>query len=85
MRRILELELEQTNNNDVQCSNEITNKSSNHRSISPSQPGQLSRSLLPSAGREMSTNQSAVSVTLCGCGVKAGWLTPFVDKRVGGR
>jgi len=73
MHRILELELEQTNN-DVQCSNEITNKSSNHLSISPSQPGQLSLSLLPSARREMGTNQSAVSVTLCGCGVKAGMI-----------
>jgi len=39
----------------------------NHLSISPSHPGQLS--LLPSAGREMSTNQSAVM--LCGWGVKA--------------
>jgi len=36
-------------------------------SISPSHPGQLS--LLSSAGREMSTGQSAVM--LCGCGVKA--------------
>jgi len=44
-------------------------------------PGRLS--LLPSAGREMSTGQSAVM--LCGWGVKAGWLIPFVDKRVGGR
>ena len=41
----------------------------NHLSISPSQPGQLG--LLPSAGREMSTGQSAA--TLCGWGVKA-WL-----------
>jgi len=39
----------------------------NHRSISPSYPGQLS--LLPSAGREMSTSQSVVM--LCGWGVKA--------------
>jgi len=39
--------------------------------------------LLPSAGREMSTGQSAVM--LCGCEVKAGWLIPLVDKRVGGR
>jgi len=39
-----------------------------------SHPGQLS--LLPSAGREMSTDQSAV--TLCGWEVKAGiWLIPF--------
>ena len=37
-------------------------------SISPSHPGQLS--LLPSAGREMSTNQSVV--TLCGWVIKAG-------------
>jgi len=40
----------------------------NHLSISPSHPGQLS--LLPSAGREMSSSQSAV--TLCGWGIKAG-------------
>ena len=40
----------------------------NHLSISPSHPGQLS--LLPSAGREMSTSQSAMM--LCGWGVKAG-------------
>jgi len=31
----------------------------------------------------MSTDQSAVM--LCGWGVKAGWLIPYVDKRVGGR
>ena len=31
----------------------------------------------------MSTGQSFVM--LCGWGVKAGWLIPFVDKRVGGR
>jgi len=36
-----------------------------------------------SAGREMSTSQSAA--TLCGWEVKAGWLSPLVDKRVGGR
>jgi len=47
----------------------------------PSHSGQLS--LLPSAGREMSIGQSAVM--LCGWGVKAGWLIPYVDKRVGGR
>jgi len=41
-----------------------------HLSISPSHPGQLS--LLPSAGREMSTSQSAVM--LCGWGVKAGMV-----------
>jgi len=33
--------------------------------------------------REMSTSQSAVM--LCGWGVKAGWLIPLVDKRVGDR
>jgi len=37
---------------------------------SPFLPGQLS--LLPSAGREMSTSQSAVM--LCGWGVKAGMV-----------
>jgi len=42
----------------------------NHLSISPCHPGQLS--LLPSAGREMSTSQSAVM--LCGWGVKAGMV-----------
>jgi len=40
-------------------------------------------SLLPSAGREMSTGQS--EMILCGWGVKAGWLMPYVDKRVGGK
>ena len=52
----------------------------NHLSISPSHAGQLS--LLPSAGRKTSTSQNAVM--LCGRGVKAGWLipfVPFVDKR----
>ena len=39
-----------------------------HATISPSNPGQLS--LLPSAGREMSTSQSAVM--LCGWRAKAG-------------
>jgi len=43
--------------------------------------GQLS--LLPYVGLEMSTGQSAVMT--CGCGVKAGWLIQFVDKRMGGR
>jgi len=42
----------------------------NHLSISPSHVGQLS--LLPSAGREMSTGQSAVM--LCSRGVKAGMV-----------
>jgi len=50
----------------------------NHLSISPSHPGQLS--LLPLAGRKMSTGQTAVM--LCGWGVNAGWLMPSVDKRV---
>jgi len=46
-----------------------------------SHSGQLS--LLPSAGRIISTGQSAV--TLCGWTVKAGiWFIPLVDKRVGG-
>jgi len=53
----------------------------NHVSISPSHPGQLS--VLPSAGREMSTSQSAVM--LCGWGVKADMVPSLVDKRVGGR
>jgi len=44
-------------------------------------PGQLS--LLPSAGRDISTNQSAVM--LYGWEVKAGWLIPYVDKCLGGR
>jgi len=46
-----------------------------------SEPDQLS--LLPSLGWEMDTGQSMVM--LCGWGVKAGWLIPYVDKRVGGR
>jgi len=49
----------------------------NNLSISPSHPAQLS--LL--TGREMSTGQNAV--ILCGWGVKAGWLIPCVEKRVG--
>jgi len=40
-------------------------------------------SLLFSVGQKMSAGQSAVM--LCGWGVKAGWLIPLVDKRVGGR
>ena len=44
--------------------------------------GQLS--LLPSAGRKMSTGQGAV--TFCGWGVNwQVWCIPLVDKRVGGR
>jgi len=53
----------------------------NHLSIAPSHPGQLS--LLSSAGREISTNRSAVM--LCGWGVKARmahsaclWITVWV-------
>ena len=46
-----------------------------------SHPGQLS--LLSSVGREMSTGQSVVM--RYGWGSKAGWFTPLVDKRVGGR
>jgi len=53
----------------------------NHLSISLSHLGQLS--LLPSTGREMSTGQSAVM--FCGWGMNAGWLIPYVDKRVGGK
>jgi len=49
--------------------------------ISSSNLGELS--LLPYAGRETSTGQSAVM--LCGRGVKAGWLIALVDKRVGAR
>ena len=45
-----------------------------------SHPNQLS--LLPFVGREMSTSQSVEMC--CGWGVKAGWLIPFVDKRVHG-
>jgi len=45
-----------------------------------SRPGELS--LLPYTGREMSTGQSAVM--LSGCGATAGWLIPYLDKRVGG-
>jgi len=41
-------------------------------------PGQLS--LLSFVGWQMSTGQSAVM--RCGWGSKAGWLIPFVDKRV---
>jgi len=37
---------------------------------------------LPYVGWEMSTGQS--EVMLCGCGVKAGWLIPYVNKHVGG-
>jgi len=40
-------------------------------------PDQLS--LLPSAGGEMGTGQSAV--VLCSWGVKAGWLVPYVAER----
>jgi len=40
-------------------------------------------SLLPLAGWEMSTGQSAIM--LCGWGVKAGWFISYVDKRVSSR
>jgi len=46
-----------------------------------SHPGQLC--LLPTAVQEMSTGQSAVM--LCSWGSNAEWLTPLMDKRVGGR
>jgi len=46
-----------------------------------SHPGQLS--LLPCAEREMSTGHNVVM--LCGWEVKAGWLIPYEDMRVGGR
>ena len=48
----------------------VTVWQTNHLSISPSDPGQLS--LLPFGGREMSTSQSAVM--LCDWGVKAGMV-----------
>ena len=47
----------------------------NYLGISPIHLSQLS--LLPYAGREIS------AVMLCGLGVKAGWLIPLVNKRVG--
>jgi len=50
----------------------------NHLSISPTHPGQLS--LLPFVGWEMGTSQSVVM--LCGWGVKVGMVIPIVDKRV---
>jgi len=53
----------------------------NHLSISLSYLVQLS--LLPSAGLEMSTGQSAM--TLCGWGVKAVWLIPWINVWVAGR
>jgi len=42
-------------------------------------PGQLT--LMPLVGREMSTSQN--SVMICGWGVEAGWLIPFVVACVG--
>ena len=50
------------------------------RRYATSHPGQLS--LLPHAGQEMNTGQSAV--TLCGWGVERSWLIRYVDERVGG-
>jgi len=44
-----------------------------------SHPGQLT--LLRCVRRKMSTSQT--SVMCCGWGIKAGWLIPLVDKRVG--
>jgi len=52
-----------------------------HLGYVTSHRGQLS--LLSSVKREMSTGQSVVK--LCSWVVKAGWLIPFVDKRVDGR
>ena len=51
-----------------------------HLSISPSHPSQLS--LLPYAGREMSTGESAVM--LCGWDVKDRMAHSIMDKGVGG-
>jgi len=51
-------------------------------SISASHPGQLS--LLPLAGREMSTSQSVVTLQLGSKG-RYGSFHPLVDKNVGGR
>jgi len=52
--------------------------------LKPIISGQLSLlPRLPSVGRETSTSQSVAM--LCGWGVKAGWLFPYVDKRVDGR
>jgi len=61
----------------------ITFSMNNCPSTSHSQSNSVQLSLLPSVEREMSTGQSAVM--LCGWEVKAGWLIPFLDKRVGGR
>jgi len=61
-----------------------TTQNSNYQFIKTTFPGQLS--LLPSAGREMSTSQRALM--LSGWGVKAGMVhstSPLVDKRVGSR
>ena len=53
----------------------------NYLGISPSHQGRLS--LLARVGQEMSTIQTAL--ILCGWGVRAGWLIPYVNKRAGGR
>jgi len=60
-------------------------RQTNHLSISPSHPGQLS--LLPSAGRAMSASQSAVM--LCGWGVgskgRYGSFHLWINVCMGGR
>jgi len=73
----------QTNHLGIFSAFQVSYKNALYKStvISPSHPGPLS--LLPSAGREMSTSQSAVM--LCGWGVKAGMVILFVGKRVGCR
>jgi len=48
-----------------------------------SHPGQLN--LLPYVGREIHVSIGQSAAMRCSCEVKAGWLIPFVDKRVGGR
>jgi len=44
------------------------------------QATQANSASYPQQGREISTGQTALWLE-----VKAGWLIPFVDKRVGGR
>jgi len=56
----------------------------NHLNISPSHPGQLSP--LPSAGRENEYQPNwGDALRLGSKGRMAGWLFPYVDKRLGGR
>jgi len=52
----------------------------NHLGTKPAT--QANSAFYPTAGRRMSTGQSAM--TLCGWGVKTGWLIPYADKRVRG-